>query len=237
VDTIAAKPPQASKPASHGVDGRQLINIGTVIEEQKIGWFAVKLMGLVFAAMLFAGFDFAGISFVVPYLVKAWQVPPSAFGSAFGITLFGMMLGSLFFGYVGDRVGRKTTLIVGCWIFGVFTLASAWAPSLTVLAIERFVAGVGFYAVIPNGIVLVSEFAPKHLRATWAVIAFIGFSVGTAVAGFVAAAVIPAYGWQSMFLIGGLGPLVVSLFIIPMLPESIRFLALDEARCLRSSRP
>ncbi len=228
MDTIAPTRPQANEPAPRGESGRQVIDIGTIIEEQTSGRFAVNLMGWVFAAMLFAGFDFAGISFVVPYLVRAWHVPASAFGSAFGITLFGMMLGSLFFGYVGDRVGRKTTLILGCWMFGCFTLVSAWAPSLTVLAIERFVAGVGFYAVIPNGIVLVSEFAPKRLRATWAVIAFIGFSVGTAVAGFVAAAIIPAYGWQSMFVIGGLGPLVVSLLVIPMLPESIGFLALNK---------
>ncbi len=230
MDMIAQLNSQSNKTSPRGESGRQVIDVSAIVEEQTIGRFAVNLMGWVFAAMLFAGFDFAGISFVVPYLVKAWQVPPSAFGSAFGITLFGMMLGSLLFGYVGDKIGRKATLILGCWVFGVFTLVSAWAPSLTVVAIERFVAGVGFYAVIPNGIVLVSEFAPKHLKATWAVTAFIGFSVGTAVAGFVAAAIIPAYGWQSMFLIGGIGPLLVSLLIIPMLPESVRFLALDEER-------
>jgi AAHS family 4-hydroxybenzoate transporter-like MFS transporter len=228
MDTIASTKPPSS--AQRDGSDRQIIDVSAIVEEQTIGWFAVKLMGLVFAAMLFAGFDFAGISFVVPYLVKAWQVPPSVFGSAFGIGLFGMMLGSLFFGYVGDKVGRKSTLIVGCWLFGMFTLASAWAESVPVLAIERFVAGVGFYAVIPNGIVLVSEFAPKRLKATWAVIAFIGFSVGTAIAGFVAAVVIPAYGWQSMFVIGGIGPLLVSFFIISMLSESARFLALKKER-------
>jgi MFS transporter, AAHS family, 4-hydroxybenzoate transporter len=219
--------------ASPTVGGRQVVDVDAIVEQQTIGAFAVNLMGWVFAAMFFAGFDFAGISFVVPYLVKAWQVPASAFGSAFGIGLFGMMLGSLLFGYVGDKIGRKSTLIFGCVLYGVFTLASAWADSVNTLAVERFVAGVGFYAVIPNGIVLVSEFAPKRLKATWAVVAFIGFSVGTAVAGFVAAASIPAYGWQSMFVIGGVGPLIVSLFIIPLLPESVRFLALKKERWRR----
>jgi AAHS family 4-hydroxybenzoate transporter-like MFS transporter len=229
MDAIAETKP-SGPPARGTGSGHQIIDIGAVVENQTIGWFAVNLLGLTFAAMLFAGFDFAGVSFVVPYLAKTWQVPPSAFGSAFGFGLFGMMLGSLLFGYVGDRVGRKATLVLGCWIYGCFTLASAWAPSLTVLAIERFIAGVGFYAVIPNGIVLVSEFAPKRLKTTWAVIAFIGFSVGTAVAGFVAAAIIPHYGWPRMFLIGGIGPLIVSLFLIFMLPESIRFLALKKER-------
>jgi len=229
---VTAKPPDHPDRGS----SRQVVDVGAIIEQQTIGGFAANLMGCVFAAMLFAGFDFAGISFVVPYLVKEWHVPPSAFGSAFGIGLFGMMLGSLFFGYVGDRIGRKSTLILGCWLYGVFTLASAWADSLTVLAIERFIAGVGFYAVIPNGIVLVSEFAPRRLKATWAVIAFIGFSVGTAIAGFVAAAIIPAYGWSSLFVIGGIGPLMVSLFIMPLLPESVRFLALQEERRSRLAK-
>lgn len=142
MDMIAQLNSQSNKTSPRGESGRQVIDVSAIVEEQTIGWFAVNLMGWVFAAMLFAGFDFAGISFVVPYLVKAWQVPPSAFGSAFGITLFGMMLGSLLFGYVGDKIGRKATLILGCWVFGVFTLVSAWAPSLTVVAIERFVAGI-----------------------------------------------------------------------------------------------
>jgi len=229
MDAIAQTKPSAAAAQDAGTS-HQIIDIGAVVENQTIGWFAVNLMGWTFAAMLFAGFDFAGVSFVVPYLVKTWQVPPSAFGSAFGFGLFGMMLGSLLFGYVGDKVGRKATLVLGCWLYGCLTLASAWAPSLTVLAIERFIAGIGFYAVIPNGIVLVSEFAPKRLKTTWAAIAFIGFSVGTAVAGFVAAAVIPFYGWPSIFLIGGVGPLIVSLFLIFTLPESIRFLALKKER-------
>lgn len=206
------------------------IDIGAIVEQQKIGWFAVNLLGWTFAAMFFTGFNFAGIAFVVPSLAREWHIAPGAFGSAFGIGIFGMMLGSLFFGYVGDRIGRKRTLVLGGWIFGIVTLASIWAPGITVLAIERCIAGFGFYAVIPNGIVLVNEFAPKRLKATWATGAFIGFSVGVALAGFVAAWVIPTYGWHSMFVIGGAGPIVVAVIIVFTLPESSHFLALHEAR-------
>lgn len=207
-----------------------VIDVGAVVETQRIGWFAAGLVGWTFAAMFFTGFNFAGIAFVVPPLAREWHVPPGSFGSAFGIGIFGMMLGSLFFGYVGDRIGRKQTLVLGGWIFGIVTLASIWAPNITVLAIERCIAGFGFYAVIPNGIVLVNEFAPKRLKATWATGAFIGFSVGTAAAGFVAAAAIPAFGWQSMFVISGVGPIVVALITMFTLPESIQFLALRPKR-------
>jgi AAHS family 4-hydroxybenzoate transporter-like MFS transporter len=131
-------------------DSDPTIDIGAVVEQQKIGWFAVNLVGWTFAAMFFTGFNFAGIAFVVPSLAREWHIAPGAFGSAFGIGIVGMMLGSLFFGYAGDRIGRKRTLVLGGWIFGIVTLASIWAPGITVLAVERFVAGFGFMLSSPT---------------------------------------------------------------------------------------
>jgi AAHS family 4-hydroxybenzoate transporter-like MFS transporter len=94
----------------------------------------------------------------------------------------------------------------------------------------RFLAGVGLYASVPNAIVLVSEFAPRRLRATWVVLMFTGFTIGAVVAGLAAASLIPAFGWQAMFLVGGIAPFAVSVCLWFALPESVRFLTLHERR-------
>ena len=147
-----------------------------------------------------------------------------------GIGVFGLMVGSIIFGWLGDRIGRKKTIILGCWLFGGFTLASIWAPSVSVLMWLRFLAGVGLYAAVPNAIVLVSEFAPRRLRATWVVLMFTGFTIGAVMAGLAAASLIPRFGWQAMFVIGGVLPFVISVCLWVALPESVRFLTLREER-------
>jgi AAHS family 4-hydroxybenzoate transporter-like MFS transporter len=209
---------------------RPVVDVSALIETQPIGRFAWNLLGWTFVCMLLDGFDFAGISFVVPAVAREWQVEVGSFGSVLGVGVFGLMVGSICFGWVGDRIGRKKTIILGCWLFGGFTLASIWAPSVTALMVLRFLAGVGLYASVPNAIVLVSEFAPRRLRATWVVLMFTGFTIGAVVAGLAAASLIPAFGWQAMFLVGGIAPFAVSVCLWFALPESVRFLTLHERR-------
>jgi len=79
---------------------------------------------------------------------------------------------------------------------------------------------------MPNAIALTSEFMPKRFRATAVMIMFCGFSVGAAVGGFAAAGLIARFGWQSVFITGGAVPMVIAIFLIALLPESIRFLLL-----------
>ena len=209
---------------------RPIVDVTAVIEGQRVGRFAWNLLGWMFLCMLIDGFDFAGISFVVPAMAREWHVEVGNFGSVLGIGVFGLMVGSIIFGWLGDRIGRKKTIILGCWLFGGFTLASIWAPSVSVLMWLRFLAGVGLYAAVPNAIVLVSEFAPRRPRATWVVLMFTGFTIGAVMAGLAAASLIPRFGWQAMFVIGGVLPFAISVCLWVALPESVRFLTLPEER-------
>ncbi len=209
---------------------RPIIDVTSLIESQRLGRFAVGLLGWTFLCMLLDGFDFAAISFVVPALAREWHVPVGSFGSVFGFGVAGLMVGSIVFGWVGDRIGRRATIILGCWLFGGFTLASIWAPSVSVLLWLRFLAGVGLYAAVPNAIVLVSEFAPRRLRATWVVLMFTGFTIGAVLAGVGGATLIPNFGWQAMFVVGGTLPFLISICLWFTLPDSVRFLTLREHR-------
>jgi AAHS family 4-hydroxybenzoate transporter-like MFS transporter len=176
------------------------------------------------------GFDFGGISYVVPELAKAWHLPVGGFGSVLGIGVFGIMVGSVVFGYLGDKIGRKRTILLGCWWFGAFVLASVWAPNVEVLRWLRFLAGVGLYAAVPNAIVLINEFAPARLKGTWVVLMFTGFTIGMVAAGLAAASLIPMFGWEVMFVLGGVIPFALAIALTFAIPESVRFLTQHEER-------
>ena len=112
---------------------------------------------------------------------------------------------------------------------GLLTLATAWASSPTEMAILRFLAGTGMGAAMPNASTLLSEYAPLRRRSLMITIMFTGFNLGSALIGFAAAYLIPAYGWRSVLILGGVVPLALVPFLILFLPESARLLALRGA--------
>jgi AAHS family 4-hydroxybenzoate transporter-like MFS transporter len=114
--------------------------------------------------------------------------------------------------------------------FGVGTVATTFAPDLHGLTVIRFLTGLGLGGAMPNTVALMAEFSPRRRRATLVMVMFCGFSVGAAVGGLVAAALIPAFGWRSVFLVGGVAPLLFAPVLARALPESIRFLAAAEGR-------
>jgi AAHS family 4-hydroxybenzoate transporter-like MFS transporter len=89
---------------------------------------------------------------------------------------------------------------------------------------------------MPNAIALTAEFMPKRSRATAVTVMFCGFSIGAAVVGWVAAAVIPVWGWQGVFVIGGALPCLITVASFARLPESIRFLLRRRASDPRAAR-
>jgi AAHS family 4-hydroxybenzoate transporter-like MFS transporter len=211
-------------------DASPIVDVTDIVETQSIGPFAWSLLFWTGLCMLIDGFDFGGIAYVVPQLAREWQIPVGQFGSVLGVGVFGIMVGSIVFGYLGDKIGRKRTILLGCWWFGAFVFASVWAPNVQVLMWLRFLAGVGLYAAVPNAIVLINEFAPSRLKATWVVLMFTGFTLGMVVAGLAAASLIPIFGWQVMFVLGGLIPIPLAVALVFLIPESVRFLAQNEER-------
>jgi MFS transporter, AAHS family, 4-hydroxybenzoate transporter len=210
--------------------GSPAVDVTDIIETQTIGAFAWGLLFWTGLCMLIDGFDFGGISYVVPHLAQEWQIPVGQFGSVLGVGVFGIMVGAIVFGYLGDKIGRKRAILLGCCWFGAFVFASVWAPNVRMLLWLRFLAGMGLYAAVPNAIVLINEFAPSRHKATWVVLMFTGFTLGVVVAGLAAAGLIPIFGWPVMFVLGGLLPFPLALVLYFVLPESVRFLAQHEHR-------
>jgi MFS transporter, AAHS family, 4-hydroxybenzoate transporter len=136
----------------------------------------------------------------------------------------GPLVGAIVLGMVADRWGRKRTLFLSAIVFGVFTLMTAYITNLQELALYRFLAGVGLGGAIPNALAFGCEYAPTKMRTTLATTMYAGVAVGSIVAGLSAAYLIPAYGWQSLFKLGGIVPIFIGIIMGFILPETLDFL-------------
>ena len=186
--------------------------------------------------MMADGFDLLNASIAGPAIIKEWGISRSALGPVFSASLVGFLVGAPFFGYLGDRYGRRVAIISSLLFVGASTLASAWATDLQELLWLRFISGLALGGVLPNVIALNAEFTPKRLRATALVVMLTGIPLGGAVPGLVGATLMPAYGWPVIFIIGGIVPLVVGLCMIVAIPDSIKFLVLRGGRDERVAR-
>jgi AAHS family 4-hydroxybenzoate transporter-like MFS transporter len=212
------------------IDGmkQRVVNVTDLVENQRLGRFFWNVMAWCLLVSLGDGYDYTAMAYAAPAVIKAMHVERGAMGSVFGAGLFGIMLGSMMFGYVGDRLGRKRAIVIGCLFFGVLTFATMFARSLDALLYLRFVAGLGIGGAVPNAIALISEYSPRRYRATMVTVMFVGFLLGTGGGGYVAAGLVPSFGWQSVFFVGGVIPVLTGLACIFALPESIRLLALQQ---------
>jgi AAHS family 4-hydroxybenzoate transporter-like MFS transporter len=203
-----------------------VIDVAGFIDEQPVGRFQIRLLLACAAVLFFDGFDTQAIGYVAPDLARDWGLARGALGPVFSAGLFGLMIGTLVFGPIADRIGRKRIIVFSTAAFGIGTLATVFAQDITSLLVIRFLTGLGLGGALPNAVALTSEFSPHRRRATMVMAMFVGFSVGAALGGLIAAALIPSFGWRSVFLIGGIAPLILVPFLAARLPESIRFLAL-----------
>jgi MFS transporter, AAHS family, 4-hydroxybenzoate transporter len=202
------------------------LDVADYIDRQPVGAFQIKLLLTCAAVLLLDGFDTTAIGFVAPSLAKEWGLTKAALGPVFSAGLFGLMIGALTLGPLADRIGRKKIIVFSTLAFGIGTLVTAFVPDVSALLAIRFLTGLGLGGAMPNTIAMTSEFNPQRRRATMVMIMFCGFSLGAAVGGLLAAALIPQFGWRSVFVVGGAAPLLLVPILALRLPESVRFLAL-----------
>ena len=210
--------------------GEAEVQVSHFLDQHGVGAFQIKLICWSILIALIDGYDIGAIAFAAPHLIREWHVAPKELGLVLSASNIGVLFGSQIFGWIGDNYGRKTALIATNLLFGVFTFIAAYATDLNQLSLLRFIAGLGIGGVIPNVVAINAESAPRNLRATLAIIAVGTVPMGGALAGFASAALVPTYGWQILFLIGGIVPVVSALAAIFGLPESIKYMTLHESQ-------
>ncbi|HZP76848.1 MAG TPA: MFS transporter [Pseudolabrys sp.] len=199
------------------------VNAGARLDRLPISSFHYRIFALVGAGMFFDGYDLyvAGGVLASTVQTKFSSIPQNL--QFLSLTFVGMTIGSLITGFVGDKMGRRFTYQINLLVFGLASLAAAFSQSMEQLIICRFVQGLGLGAEIVVGYSTMTEFVPPATRGRW--LAFMSFIV---VAGFPVTAllgylIIPEFGWRPMFVIAGIGSLIV-WYLRKNLPESPRWL-------------
>lgn len=195
------------------------------IDQTPFSAFQKLIFVLTFFVAFFDGYDTAVIGYVAPSLMSEWGVAKPDLAPVLSAALWGLACGAISSGPLADRIGRKYLLVGSVTLFAVGSLVSSLAASLDMLVIWRFITGVGLGAAMPNAVTLLSEYSPQQQRARIVNTMFCGFPLGAAIGGFIASYLIPAYGWQSAFLFGGVFPLILGFLMIFCVPESVRFLS------------
>ena len=199
------------------------VNAGARLDRLPISSFHYRIFWLVGAGMFFDGYDLYVAGGVLASVIqtKFSTLPQNL--QFLSLTFVGMTLGSLITGFVGDKMGRRFTYQINLLIFGLASLAAAFAQDMSQLIVCRFIQGLGLGAEIVVGYSTLTEFVPPRTRGRWlsfmAFIVVAGFPV-TAILGYL---IIPHWGWRPMFVIAGIGSLIV-WYLRKRLPESPRWL-------------
>jgi MFS transporter, AAHS family, 4-hydroxybenzoate transporter len=200
------------------------IEIRSFINERPMSLQQWILAGLCFCIVLADGMDVAIMGFIAPSITGEWGVSRAAFGFVMGAAPIGLALGAVLAGSSADWLGRRRVLIGSVLSFGVLTLATALSRTPTEMGVLRFLTGFGLGAAMPNATTLLSEYLPDRSKSAILATMFTGFNLGSALIGFVAAYLIPLFGWRSVLYSGAAIPLALAAALLVLLPESARYL-------------
>src|SRR5215468_749704 len=199
------------------------VNASGRLDRLPISSFHQRVFWMVGAGMLLDGYDLYVFTNVLPAALQSGFSTALQNADFISKTFLGMTVGALVTGFLGDRFGRRFTYQVNLLIFGLASLAAAFAQDMTQLIICRFVQGLGLGAEIVVGYSTMTEFVPPRTRGRWlSMMAFIvvaGFPA-TSLLGYL---IIPNFGWRPMFVVAGIGSLIV-WYLRKNLPESPRWL-------------
>jgi AAHS family 4-hydroxybenzoate transporter-like MFS transporter len=180
----------------------------------------IRVAVLCFLVLFLEGYDITAISYAIPSLTEAWHLRAPQFTTPLTAGSFGLLCGALIAGLLGDRLGRKPVLIGCTFLFGLFSLLTAFSTGLTSLSILRFCTGLGLGGGIPLAIALATDYAPIASPRRLVILMSSGVSVGNTVGGFIASYCVRSFGWPAIFIVGGLLPILVTPLLMVMMPES-----------------
>lgn len=213
-----------SKAAAGGVT-----DISRVIDEG--AWSGYQKLAVVIAALaiILDGFANQALPASIPMLIKMWHVKRDAFNIVSNMGYIGMAVGTVVFGIMGDKAGRRRTLMLCVLLFAVPTIAISLVDNVSAMAVLRFIGGMGLGGCMPNAAALLAELTPARYRPMAVTSGIVGIPIGGTLGGFLAA-LVPAEHWQNLYLMAGLVPVAIAAIMFFVLPESPRFLAVRENR-------
>jgi AAHS family 4-hydroxybenzoate transporter-like MFS transporter len=199
--------------------------VAHIIDDRPLSRFQIRTIVLCVVVVILDGFDTQCMGFLVPPIADSLHIPIPSFGPVLSAALIGLMIAAMASGPIADRWGRRSVVIVSVVVFGIFALLTARANSLRELVLYRFLTGLGLGGAMPNAVALTAEYTPRRIQPNVVGAIFVGMPAGALIASQAASILIPLWGWRSVFVVGGVLPLLLALLLIKVLPESVRFLS------------
>ncbi|MGA3116831.1 MAG: MFS transporter [Syntrophobacteraceae bacterium] len=200
------------------------MSVREVFDSSPFSPYQVWISFLCFCVTLMDGFDLTMMGVTMPKIGEYLKVTPAQLGLAVSAGMVGPLVGAVVLGMLADRWGRRKMLFMSALIFGFFTILITQIQNVEQLALLRFLAGVGLGGAIPNALSFGCEYAPSRMRATLTTFMWAGMAFGSAINGLLGAWLLPLYGWRSLFIVGGIVPMIICLMVAMLLPESLEFL-------------
>ncbi|VVD89065.1 4-hydroxybenzoate transporter [Pandoraea iniqua] len=202
------------------------LDLQSFLDGRRMSGLQWRVVVLCFLIVAIDGIDIGLAAYIAPAVRREWGLSVAELSPIFVSALIGMMAGSLLFGPLADRRGRRFVLLASVATFGLATLATLFATNVTELSVLRFIAGAGIGGASPAAVTLTAEYASGKRKLSIITLMMCGNSMGSAFGGVVASQIIERHGWHAMVLVGGVLPILLLPVLWALLPESMRFLAL-----------
>ena len=195
-------------------------DVEAAIDNAPLGFYQIAIAVICSLIIMIDGFGNQSIAFVAPVLLHEWALRPAMLGAIFSIGLFGGALSAMVVGPLSGRFGRKSVLVVSLLIFALASVATTRATGATSMLVLRLFTGIGVGGALPLLLATTAEYSPKRYRATIVSAMYAGYPLGAVLGGLLSIRLIPMFGWQSVFYLGGLLPLAFLPLVLVMVPES-----------------
>jgi AAHS family 4-hydroxybenzoate transporter-like MFS transporter len=222
--------------AGDASNGGGTLSFQSFVNSCPLSSLQILLFAFCFLIAAIDGFDVALIGFLAPAIAGSLKLTPSALAPVFGAGQLGAVAGALLIGPLADRFGRQRLMIASTVIFGLMTVSTAFVTGVSQLAAMRFLTGIGLGGALPCATALTAEFCPERRRATLTTAMFCGFTLGSAVGGFVTAWAEPLIGWRGVIQWAGIVPLFMVPVLLVAVPESAEYLGRKTANARRLDR-
>src|SRR5258705_307218 len=213
------------------------VDVAELIDSQKVSRYQCVIAFMAWLTLFLDGVDNQSIAYVAPALTNDWDLGRGALRTVFSAGVLGVAIGALVIGPLADRFGRKLVTVLTVVYVGAFSLlvtqvaeiSQALTPvlpgasNLNVLMVLRFLTGLGLGAVVPLGVVIVNEIAPKRRRAAMVTLMGCGYAMGSASGGLLASNLVPTLGWPAQ------------IYLNNWLPTMTTETGLPEAQALRAA--
>jgi MFS family permease len=195
------------------------------VESSPMRAFQVLVIALCVAINMLDGFDILALSLISPTLSREWHLASPALGQLFSAGLLGTAVGGFALSPIADIWGRRNAILINLGLMTIGMTLCATAGSVGALAALRFCTGLGVGAMGGCVGTLAFEYCSIKTRALGLGLVVIGYTVGTLLGGYIAPPLLADFGWQGIFVFGGLCSLALLALVYVLLPESLDILA------------